>query len=94
MNMSSNGHSDITANSSTENKYHIILTYLIDEDGNYGGGFHERSLSVTGGGSGKSFADMLKDACASLKAGVEGEHQIPFDVNNIKETVVFDCLEC
>jgi len=37
---------------------------------------------------------MLEDAYASLKVGVEGEHQIPFDVNNIKETVVFDCLEC
>jgi predicted RNase H-like HicB family nuclease len=91
--MSSNTHSDIdkTLLTKDKDKYHILLIYLLDDHGNYGGAYHEMSLSMTGGVGGKSFNETLEQAYESLEEVMEGENQIPFDINNIKESVVFDC---
>jgi hypothetical protein len=73
-------------------KYHIPLIYLREDDGGCGGAYHETSLSMTGGTGGNTFNEMLEQAYESLKEAMEGEKRIPFDVNNIKESVVFDCV--
>jgi hypothetical protein len=78
----------------TENKYRILLIYLIEGNGLYGGGYTDKALKITGGSTGESVDEMVEKAYESLKDGLTGENNIPFDINNIKESVVFDLIEC
>ncbi|UJR24106.1 hypothetical protein I4U23_027073 [Adineta vaga] len=63
-------------------------------DGSCAGGYHDLLLKIGGDAEGSSFEEMCDEAYESLQEAVDGEQNIPFDVNNIKDSVVFDCLEC
>jgi predicted RNase H-like HicB family nuclease len=75
-------------------KYRLWLIYMREEDGSYGGAFRDFSLVYTGGVSGKTFQEMYDQAYEVLEEAMVGETYIPFDVNNMKESVIFDCVEC
>ncbi|CAF5047178.1 unnamed protein product, partial [Rotaria sp. Silwood1] len=91
--MSSNGNSDINKILVTKDKdedagkYHILLVYLLEEDGCCGGRYHEKSLSIHGGVSGQSFNEMLEQAYESLEVAMKDEDRVPFNINNIKKSV-------
>jgi hypothetical protein len=92
--MSSIIDSDINTALLTDGKYHIILIYLVHDDGYYGGGYYEPSSNSMGAIGGESRDKMVEDAYESLEESMEDEDYIPFDIKNIKESVVFDLVEC
>ncbi|CAF3856583.1 unnamed protein product [Rotaria sp. Silwood1] len=98
--MSSNGNSDMNKilvtkdKDEDDGKYLILLVYLLEENGCCGGGYHEKSLSIHGGVSGQSFNEMLEQAYESLEVAMKEEDRIPFDINDIKKSVKFDCVKC
>ena len=79
----------------TDGKYHLLLVYLVHDGGHYyGGGFYEPSLKMTGAFGGDSIKEMVDDAYELLEDGMKDEKNIPFDIKNIKDSVVFDLVEC
>ncbi|CAF4894884.1 unnamed protein product, partial [Rotaria sp. Silwood1] len=78
---------DINNTSLTKDKYHILLIYVLQEDGSCEGGYYEDVLNIMGGVSGNSFQEMCDEAYESLEEAMEGENNIPFNINNIKESV-------
>ncbi len=78
----------------TKKKHHVFLIYAGDKDGSCAGGYHDLLLKIGGGCEGNSFEEMCDEAYESLQEAVDGEKNIPFDIEHIKESVVFDCLEC
>ena len=79
---------------SSDGKRHIIMIYLIDEEGWYGGGYYEPFWSLMGGVKGRSRETIIDNAYESLEEFIEDEDYVPFDRTNIKESVVFDVIEC
>lgn len=75
-------------------KYHIPLIYSIDELGNYYGSYYCKPVEGTGFFQAKTFEEMYDEAYDSLTTCVYGENNIPFDVDNIKNSVVFDVIKC
>jgi hypothetical protein len=79
----------------TVEKHRLILIYLVQDDGSYGGGYYEPCVDLMGAVGGESINEMIEDAYGSLKDAAEViTDPMPFDVNNIKESVVFDRVEC
>ncbi len=79
---------------STDGKYHLILIYLFDDDGSYGGGYYAKHFKFSGCVQGESVAEMKDQAYDFLEEHLEDEKDLPFDIKNIKESVVFDLVEC
>jgi len=74
----------------------MMVLYTRDENGLYSGSYayYDKFLEFTGGGSATSFEEMHADCFISLEVAVEGCTDIPFSINNIKESVAFDFLQC
>lgn len=85
---------DINQTTSTNAKYHIMLIYSVDDDGYYEGGFYEPSTHGMGAVGGESLDKMLDEAYEALEESIQDEGHIPFDIKNIKKSVVFDLVEC
>ncbi len=85
---------NINKTSSADDKWHLVLIYLVHEDGLYQGSYYEPSSHSLGGVSGKSCDEMVDDAYESLEEFIEDEINIPFDIKTIKESVQFDLVEC
>jgi hypothetical protein len=79
---------------SSDGKYHLILIYLFDDDGIYGVGYYAKHFKFIGGVEGESLAEMKDQAYDFLEEHLEDEKDLPFDIKNIKESVVFDLVEC
>ena len=77
-----------------DDKYHILLIYLLHEDGYYDGGYDAKLLNLRGADGGESYEEMVDQVYESLKDCIEGESDIPFDIENTKESIVFDTVEC
>jgi hypothetical protein len=92
--MSSIIHSDVDKNLLTKDKYHILFICHIDEDGYCESIYRDKSLEMYGGVGGDSFQKMYDEAYESLKAVANCKDNVPFDINNIKESVVFDLVKC
>ena len=78
----------------TTDKYHMLLIYIIYEDGYYEGAYKDRSFKIIGGVGGQSFQEMYDEAYESLQECAVSEDYLPFDTNNVKESVVFDLVKC
>ncbi len=79
---------------SKDGKYHIMLIYLVKDDGYYGGGYYADYFKLMGAVGGESFDKMIDEAYESLEMSIEDEDYLPFDIKKIKEFVVFDPVEC
>lgn len=79
---------------SSDGKHHVLMIYLIDEDGVYGGGYYESFWSMMGGVQGKSREETIECGYESLESFIADESAAPFDRKNIKGSVVFDIVEC
>jgi len=77
-----------------DDKYRIILIYLVEDGGSYGGGYYEPFTDLMGAVGVDSIDVMVNEAYESLKQAMEIMDEVPFDINNIKESVVFDLVEC
>jgi len=80
--------------SSIDDKWHLVLIYLVHEGDLYQGTYYEPSSYSLGGVSGKSLDEMVDDAYESLEECIEDKINIPFDIKKIKESVQFDLVEC
>ncbi len=86
---------DINKISSINNKYHILLIYIIDEElGYYSGNYYDKSLKLTGFVEGKTLEEMYNDCYESLTMCMKDEDNVPFNVNDMKNSVVFDEIKC
>ena len=87
---------DCNANTtlSKDDKYHILLIYLIEDNGRYGGAYYELFSHLTGGVIGESRETIVDNAYESLEECMADQDPIPFSIKNIKESVVFDIVEC
>lgn len=80
----------------TKDKYHILFIYTKYEDDYCEGCYYIDidTLRGCGGVSEETFDKMYEKAYESLQHAVEGEDDVPFDINNIKKSVAFDFVEC
>ncbi|CAF1095318.1 unnamed protein product [Adineta ricciae] len=87
---------NINTSSVKDKKYHIILIYLVhEEDNNYcGGGYRDVPTKLVGAVGGDTINDMVDEAYESLEENVRTEINVPFNTENIKESVAFDLVEC
>ncbi|CAF1349956.1 unnamed protein product [Rotaria sp. Silwood1] len=83
--MSSIIDSNMNTTSSTDgkyHKYHIVLIYLVHENGYCGGDYHEPSSALMGTIGGELRENMLDEAYESLEECMEDKDYIPFDIQN------------
>ncbi|CAF0712386.1 unnamed protein product [Adineta steineri] len=92
--MSSTNDPDINEISSKDNKYHVSLMYSIDEDGYYYGSYRDESFQIAGFFQTKTHEDMLKQCYDSFSMCMEYEKEVPFNVDDIENSVVFDEIKC
>ncbi|CAF3607008.1 unnamed protein product [Rotaria sp. Silwood1] len=93
----STGNFGINKTLSTDGKYHLILVYRADDYGEgiyYGGGYYEPSMEMTGAVGGKSIKEIIDEAYESLEEAMKSEKNIPYDINNIRNLIKFDLVEC
>ncbi|CAF1350446.1 unnamed protein product [Rotaria sordida] len=80
--------------SSKPNAYHILLIYHIDEDGHYNGSYYDKFFKYTACVDGETLQTLLDECYVTLIEAIEDINNVPFDINNIKESVIFDCIQC
>ncbi|UJR29516.1 hypothetical protein I4U23_010733 [Adineta vaga] len=80
--------------SSIDDKYHIILIYLVEDDGSYGDGYYEPIVDLMGGVAGDSIDELVNEAYKLLELATKAIDNMPFDINNVKNSVHFDLVEC
>lgn len=85
---------DINQTLSTKIMYHIPLIYSIDKGSYYYGSYHDKSMKITGIFQAKTREEMFNQCYESLAMSVESADHVPFDVNHIKSSVVFDEIKC
>jgi hypothetical protein len=91
--MTANTSSD--SNGTTTSPYHVLVTYLVEEnDGLLGGGFYIKPMGVGGGIVGRSFEEFHAECYESLTVGITDSDNIPFDTTDLHKSVVFDFVEC
>jgi hypothetical protein len=74
--------------------YHVVVVYLLDDDGYLGGGFRIEPMNFRGGVCARSLDALLVDCYESLEVGIEMSDNVPFDTTDIRKSVVFDFVEC
>jgi hypothetical protein len=79
---------------SADGKYHLTLVYLVHDDGSCGGGYVAEYFKWGAGVGGESIDKMIDEAYDIFEGYMEDEDQVPFRIKNIKESVVFDLVEC
>ena len=79
---------------SSDDKQHMTMIYLIDEDESYGGCYYALFWNIASGVMGTSRETIIANAYVSLGECFEDENSVPFDIKTIKESIVFDNVEC
>jgi hypothetical protein len=79
---------------SADGKYHLTLVYLVHDDGSCGGGYVAKYFKWRAAVGGESIDKMIDEAYDIFEGYMEDEDQVPFRIKNIKESVVFDLVEC
>ncbi|UJR30090.1 hypothetical protein I4U23_017631 [Adineta vaga] len=94
--MESTVNNNLNTSLSKDNRYRIIFVFLVhnDEDNYCGGMFYDPSSKLMGAAGGDTLDDMINEAYESLEENVKTETFVPFDTENIKNSVVFDLVEC
>jgi hypothetical protein len=92
--MSSTADRNIEKILSADGKYHIILIYLVHDDGYCGGAYFTEYFKFVAGVGGESVDKMIDQAYKMLKGHMKDEDFNPLDIKNIKEWVQFDLVEC
>ncbi|CAF0731709.1 unnamed protein product [Adineta steineri] len=85
---------DISKISLKDNKYHIPFIYNTDEDGYYYGCYRDRFFDIRGCVQGETPEELLKQCYESFTLCMEGQKQVPFNVNDLENVVIFDIIEC
>ncbi|CAF1570096.1 unnamed protein product, partial [Rotaria sordida] len=76
--MSSSADSDTNVTSTTDEKHHILLVYIVKENGEYEGAYVGHNLELIGEAAGSSFQAMIDNAYWSLETLlVEAENNAP-----------------
>lgn len=92
--MSSVTHLNSINNLLEHDKYHILFIYIIDEDGHYNGSYHDKSWKFTSCVDGETLEIILDECYTTLMEFAEDKYNFPFNINNIHQSVVFDCVQC
>jgi hypothetical protein len=92
--MSSIAHIDSNDEPLATTKYPILVIYSREANGTVAGAYYIHSLRVIGDVSGNTLAEMRARCFESLEDWAIDEDNVPFDVKNLKESVVFDFVEC
>jgi hypothetical protein len=74
--------------------YHIPLIYIIDEGGYYIGSYYDKFFQITGCFQAKTHEEMYNQCYESLRMCMEDENKVPFNVDDMKNSVVFDEIKC
>ncbi|CAF0720481.1 unnamed protein product [Adineta steineri] len=85
---------DISKISLKDNKYHIPFICNIDVDGSYYGCYIDRFFDIRGCVQGETPEQLVKECYESFTMCMEDEEQVPFNVNDIENVVVFDIIKC
>ena len=85
-------HSD--SNDKTPPPYHVLVVYLVEDDGSLGGGFYIKPMGFGGGIAGRSLEEFHNECYESLATGITASDNIPFDTTDLRKSVVFDFVEC
>ncbi|CAF1682304.1 unnamed protein product [Rotaria magnacalcarata] len=80
--------------SSIANPYHILLICHIDEDGHYNGSYYDKFFEFTACVDGETLETLLDECYITLIEAIEDINNVPFDISNMKESVIFDCIQC
>ncbi|CAF1260724.1 unnamed protein product [Rotaria sordida] len=87
-------HSNMNEISSKSSAYRILLIYHIDEDGHYNGSYYDKFFEYTACVDGETLQTLLNECYVTLIEAIEDPNNVPFDMNSIKESVIFDCIQC
>ena len=82
------------SNDATPSPYHVLVLYLLDEDGILGGGFYIRPMGYFGGVCAPSFDELHAQCYEALAFGIKYTENAPFDITDPAKSVVFDFVEC
>jgi hypothetical protein len=92
--MSSTADRNIEKILSADGKYHLILIYIVEDNGSYGGGYNAVYFHLSAFVVGESVDKMIDQAYEMLEERMEDEDFNLLDIKNIKEWVQFDLVEC
>ena len=79
---------------SADGKYHLVFIYLVHDDGYCGGGYDAEHFKLFAAVGGETIEKMIDEAYDHLEEHLEDEKDLPFDIKNLKESVVFDLVQC
>jgi hypothetical protein len=74
--------------------YHVLVVYLVEDDGAAGGGFHIKPMAFAGTVAGGSVSEFQAECYESLASAIDVLGNAPFDTTDLRKSVVFDFVEC
>ncbi|CAF3345298.1 unnamed protein product [Rotaria socialis] len=68
--------------------------YHIDEDGHFNESYYDKLLKYTACVDGETLNAVQDECYVTLVEAIEDIDNIPFEINNVRELAVFDCVKC
>ena len=74
--------------------YHVLVVYLVEDNGAVGGGFQIKPMAFSGAVAVRSVSEFRAECYESLASVIDVLGNAPFDTTDLRESVVFDFVEC